>query len=113
MTFLTELLVAALMISGGLLFLVAVVGLLRMPDALCRAHAVSKASCLGVLLILLAAAIPMRGGNVPLILLCTGIFQFFTIPLAAHLVGHLAVTKDLPFHGCPVPHRVERENAEA
>lgn len=96
-----EPLVAILLLVGSCLFLIAVIGLLRMPDPLCRAHATAKASCLGVLLILLAVAIEVRGGGVPLMLLCTAGFQFFTIPIAAHLVGSLAWRKRIPMHGSP------------
>ena len=49
----SEILAGCLMVAGTLLMVVAGVGVVRMPDALCRAHAVAKAVSLGISLILL------------------------------------------------------------
>lgn len=65
------------------------------------------------LLFLLAVSIHVRGGGVPRMLLCTAVFQFFTIPIAAHLVGSLAWRKEFPTHGSPHPARLEERPGAA
>jgi multicomponent Na+:H+ antiporter subunit G len=93
-----ELLASVLILFGSALMFLAAVGLWRLPDALCRAHALAKSSCLGVLLLLIAAALVLydHGWGILLILLFTGIFQFVTIPISAHLFGRLAFRKQVP-----------------
>ena len=44
-------------ITGSLFILLAAVGILRLPDLLTRMHATTKAAALGVMLIMLAAAL--------------------------------------------------------
>jgi multicomponent Na+:H+ antiporter subunit G len=41
-----------LMVAGGVFLLVSSIGLLRLPDFYCRAHAVGKAETLGSMLVL-------------------------------------------------------------
>lgn len=91
-----ELAISILMVLGSGLFLVAALGLVRLPDALCRAHAVAKGTCLGVLLILVAAALALQKSDATLLILATAFFQLLTIPIAAHLFGRLAFRKNIP-----------------
>jgi heme/copper-type cytochrome/quinol oxidase subunit 3 len=49
----SEILTAILVLSGALLILAAAIGVLRLPDVLCRSHAVAKALTLGIFLMLL------------------------------------------------------------
>lgn len=46
----SELLPATLVLTGSLLILVAAIGLVRLPDGLCRSRAVAKAMPLGIFL---------------------------------------------------------------
>lgn len=91
-----DLLVSVLMLSGAALFLLSALGLMRLPDAMCRAHANAKGTCLGVLLVLAATALSLSGHGVALLLLVTALFQLVTIPIAAHLFGRLAFRKRIP-----------------
>lgn len=76
-----------LLLLGSLAFLIASLGLFRLPDPLARLHAGTKASSLAVLLMALAAALrfPQPG---PLLLLA-GIVAlvFLTAPLACHSIA--------------------------
>lgn len=91
-----DILVATLMLAGAALFLLSALGLLRLPDAMCRSHANAKGTCLGILLILGATALSLSGHGVALLLLVTALFQLLTIPIAAHLFGRLAFRKRIP-----------------
>jgi multicomponent Na+:H+ antiporter subunit G len=87
------------MIVGSSLFLLAALGLMRLPDALCRSHAVAKASCLGVLLLLLATGLALREQGAAPLLFLTALFQFLTIPIASHLFGRLGLRKKISLWG--------------
>jgi len=91
-----ELLISLLLITGSGLFLLAALGLLRLPDPMCRSHGVAKGTCLGILLILLATGLALHGNGVSLLILATGIFQLLTTPISAHLIGRLAFRKNIP-----------------
>jgi multicomponent Na+:H+ antiporter subunit G len=83
--------VAALLLVGGtLLTVLAGVGVLRLPDVFGRMHAATKSSSLGLALVLLAAAVRVRGGADTAKLVLVIAFQFLTAPVAAHLVGRAA-----------------------
>jgi multicomponent Na+:H+ antiporter subunit G len=87
-------LVAALFVfAGSAFFAVAGLGVVRLPDVFCRMHAVSKASSLGMGLILFGAA--LQFGTAAVILKCafTLVFIFLTTPVAAHLLGRAALMR--------------------
>lgn len=84
-------LTSLLLIFGSLFVLVAGVGVFRFKETLFRAHAISKALTLGLTCILLAL-FALTGS------LATGtkvvlaiIFQFITIPIAAHIFALYAI----------------------
>ncbi|MCX2968256.1 MULTISPECIES: monovalent cation/H(+) antiporter subunit G [Streptomyces] len=80
---------AVLLLTGALFCLLTAVGVLRFPDAVCRLHAAAKAQTLGLLLILLGAALqlPLRYA-VPLVLVA--LFQLLTVPVTTQVVGRTA-----------------------
>ncbi len=78
---------AILLLLGSLLTLVAGVGILRFPDLLARIHAGTKPQVLGLVLVLSAEALRVRSWPVLGMLIVVVIFQFLTIPVAAHMVG--------------------------
>lgn len=87
---------AMLMGAGVLLMVVAGVGVLRMPDALCRGHAVAKAVSLGIALILLGLWAKLGGTPEGLKLLLAILFQLLTLPVASHLLARTFYAKNLP-----------------
>ena len=90
-----EILTSLLLLAGSLLTLIATIGILRFPDVLCRAHALTKAMTLGITLLLAALWVSL-GREVGLkVLLAIG-FQFLTIPLSGHLLGLIVLKKNAP-----------------
>lgn len=92
----TEILTSILVLSGALLILAAAVGVLRLPDVLCRSHAVAKALTLGIFLVLLGLWVHQGDQQTALKILLAIFFQVVTIPVGSHLVGLLALEKDIP-----------------
>jgi multicomponent Na+:H+ antiporter subunit G len=92
----TELLAALLLLFGAGFVLIAAIGLVRLPDVLCRSHAVAKASTLGIFSMLLGLWVELGVAAAGLKVLLAIAFQVSTIPAAAHLVCLLAWQKNLP-----------------
>lgn len=75
-----------LLVAGGAWCVLAALGVNRFGDVYARMHAATKTTTLGVLLILIGAALqlePMQATK----LLLAGALLFFTAPIGAHLVG--------------------------
>ena len=85
-----NLLAMLFMITGGVFLLVSSIGLLRLPDFYCRAHAVGKAETLGSMLVLGGLA-AHNGADLTSfkILLTVGII-FITNPTATHALMRAA-----------------------
>ena len=80
-----------LMILGGALWsLIAGIGLLRLPDVLTRMHAATKPQVLGLLMIVFGVALRLRDANDITTLILVGLFQTWTVPVAAHMVARAA-----------------------
>ena len=83
-------LAALLLAAGTLLTILAGVGVLRLPDVFARMHAATKSSSLGLALVLVGAALRVRGVGDTAKLVLVIALQFLTAPVAAHLVGRAA-----------------------
>ena len=79
-----------LLLSGVALAVTAGLGLLRFPDVFSRMHAATKPATLGLLLVVLGAALQMEDTGDAGKLLLVGAFQFLTAPVAAHMIGRAA-----------------------
>lgn len=79
--------------AGALFILIACIGINNLPDVLCRAHALSKALTLGIILMLLGLAFHVGLGQASFKIFLAIAFQLFTIPVAAHLFALLAYRK--------------------
>lgn len=78
---------AVFMVIGGLMSLAAGIGLVRFPDLHSRMHAATKPQVLGLLMLVLSAAIMWRSWVwVAIALLAWGL-QILTAPVSAHVVG--------------------------
>lgn len=87
----------ALFLLGGSIFVfIGSLGVARMPDVLCRAHALSKALTLGMVLMLIALWIAVGPKQADLKILLAILFLVTTIPIAGHLFALLAVKEDVP-----------------
>ncbi|WPE19404.1 monovalent cation/H(+) antiporter subunit G [Shinella zoogloeoides] len=84
------LVVAVMLVAGGIFTFLAAVGLVRLPDVYTRMHAASKAGTVGSGLMLLAAGI--HAFDIAILTRALAGFVFFvlTAPVAAHLVAKAA-----------------------
>jgi multicomponent Na+:H+ antiporter subunit G len=85
-----DVLAAVLVLCGSALALTAAIGVVRFPDTLSRMHAATKPQVLGLLLVLIGAAIRLRGHPDVGMLILAGIFTVITAPVVANRVGQLA-----------------------
>ncbi len=76
-----------LALAGATFVLLAAIGVVRFPDALSRMHALSKASTLGVLLILTGAAVNLRDVNDITSVVLAAILHVLTSPPASNMVS--------------------------
>ncbi|SIR84302.1 multisubunit sodium/proton antiporter, MrpG subunit [Haladaptatus litoreus] len=82
--------------AGGVFFaVVAVIGLVRLPDLYTRAHSTSKSETLGAMLTLTAVAISfgIDLSTVKVVLLL--LFMFITNPTAAHAITRAATEQGI------------------
>lgn len=87
------LILGRILLAGGVFFMaVAAIGVARLPDVYCRAHAVGKAMSLGVVLMLLGLGLKLEGVAWWKIWLAVA-FQLITTPVASHLFCLVAYRK--------------------
>ena len=75
------------MLMGAIFCLVASVGVVRLPDALIRMHAATKAGTLGTGLLVIAEAFFYRELGISLRAVTVIALVLLTAPVAAHLIG--------------------------
>lgn len=90
MSTVVEVIAAALMLTGSALALVAAVGLFRMPDAYSRVHVATKPATLAVVCTVGAALLRVPGLAPTTKLVLAVILQFWTAPVASHMLGRAA-----------------------
>lgn len=76
-----------LALLGSLCFLIASIGLFRMPDSFARIHAATKASSLGVILLTLAAAIEFGTPSSIFISAMILLLVLLTAPMACQAIA--------------------------
>ena len=91
-----------LILGGALWSLLAGIGLLRLPDVLTRMHAATKPQVLGLLMVLTGVALRLRDANDITTLILVGIFQTWTVPVAAHMVARAAREADAALASGPI-----------
>ncbi len=106
MTFLAEILIAALLLISGFFGLVGSFGLVKLPDPMTRLHAPTKATTLGVGGVLIASMIYwfVFGEKFSFHELMITLFLFLTAPIVAHFLAKAwlhrnASPRDLPATG--------------
>lgn len=80
----------ALVVTGAALSVLGAVGLRRFPDVFARMHAATKPSTLGLVLVLLGAAIRVVDRSDAVKLVLVAVLQLVTAPVGAHMVGRAA-----------------------
>ncbi|MFT6179309.1 MAG: multicomponent Na+:H+ antiporter subunit G [Paracoccaceae bacterium] len=79
--------VDTLALLGSICFLIASIGLLRMPDSFARIHAATKASSLGIIFLVIAAVIQFPTPGAIFISVMTVILVFLTAPMACQAIA--------------------------
>lgn len=82
--------VSLLVLAGAAFVLIAAIGVVRLPDALCRMHAATKAGAFGAALLLIAAAVYFRTPDVAVKALLAITFFYVTAPISGHLLSRAA-----------------------
>ncbi len=85
-----EVVASILMLAGGVLALIAALGLQRFRDVFARMHAATKPATMGLALLLVGATFVVPGPGPVAKLLLVVLLQFITAPVGAHLVGRAA-----------------------
>lgn len=96
LSFLVDLLTAFLFLVGGVLTLLAAIGLLRLPDTFLRMQASSKASTLGIACLLAGAAFQLTDVSSIIRIGSIAAFIMLTAPLSAHIVARAALHRGTP-----------------
>lgn len=81
---------AFFLVAGSLYMLLSAIGMLRFPDLYTRIHATTKASSLGIMLMLAATSIFFPGLMVFMLSVLIIIITFVTKPLASHAISRAA-----------------------
>lgn len=84
-----EIFIALFLITGSFLIFLSGLGLQRFSDALCRSHALAKASTCGICLMLGALLLALDNEITGLKIFLVMLFTLLTIPLASHLTALL------------------------
>ncbi|MDQ3354965.1 MAG: monovalent cation/H(+) antiporter subunit G [Actinomycetota bacterium] len=87
MSTVVEVAAAVLLLAGSVLAVLAGVGLQRFPDVFARIHAATKATTLGLALIVFGAALRIGDAGDAAKLALVAVLQLVTAPVAAHMVG--------------------------
>ena len=85
-----DVITGVLVLGGSALALTASIGVVRFPDTLSRMHAATKPQVLGLLLVLIGAAIRLRGNVDVGMMILIAMFTLITAPVVANRVGQLA-----------------------
>lgn len=85
-----EILVSVFLLMGGILSIIAAVGVIRLPDLFTRMHAATKVGTVGVSSITIGLMIHF--GNITVTSRGLLVISFFllTAPVAAHMIGRAA-----------------------
>lgn len=84
-------LASSLLLAGGALLVVAAWGVIRLPDALSRQHAATKAGTLAVALVCLGGMLMAGEVAWTVRFVAIVVFLLLTLPVASHLLARAAV----------------------
>jgi multicomponent Na+:H+ antiporter subunit G len=85
-----DVITSVFVLSGATLALTASIGVVRFPDTLSRMQAATKPQVLGILLVLIGAAVQLRGNVDVGMIILSAMFTLITAPVVANRVGQLA-----------------------
>lgn len=88
-------LAALLILSAAVLLVIAAWGVIKLPDALARQHAATKAGTLALALLCVGAMLVMPEWEWVRRLLLIVVFLLVTLPVASHLLARAAVRESV------------------
>ncbi len=91
-----EIVSGIILLLGTLFILVSAVGILKMPDLYTRMSATTKASTLGIGLVLIGTSVYWQDFGIASRALAIIVFLFLTAPVAAHIIGRAAYFGKVP-----------------
>lgn len=91
-----DVIIVVLVLLGCGFGLLAAVGVVRMPDLYTRMQSATKAGTLGVVCVVLAAAIHFGSAGVAVEAMMVVLFFFATAPIASHLIGRASYRAGVP-----------------
>jgi len=91
-----EILSGLIVLLGSFFILISAIGLIKMPDLFTRMSATTKASTLGVGLVLLGTALFWQDIGISARAIIIVTFLFLTAPVAAHIIGRAAYFDKVP-----------------
>jgi multicomponent K+:H+ antiporter subunit G len=96
MTWLSELLIASLILTGAFFLFVGSFGLAKLPDIMRRLHAPTKATTLGIGSMLIASMLYflLVKGMLSFHELMITLFLFLTAPVTAHMIAKAHILRD-------------------
>jgi multicomponent Na+:H+ antiporter subunit G len=92
-----EIVVSVFLIAGSFFIFVAGIGILKMPDIFLRMHAATKATSLGIMLILFGVMILYPTAAVIVKSFIIIVFLYLTTPVAASLLGKTLLDMGISF----------------
>jgi len=102
MMMIADLLIALLLVVAGVFGLVGSFGLVRLPDAMTRLHAPTKATTLGVGGVLIASMLYFGSrGSVSAHELMITLFLFLTAPITAHFIAKAHLHRSVGYRDLP------------
>ncbi|CCB90903.1 putative antiporter subunit mnhG2 [Waddlia chondrophila 2032/99] len=90
-----------LLMSGSFFMLVASIGVVKFPDVYARIHAITKATSLGMILLLAAAVVLFPMPLVFLEVVATLLFIVMTAPVGSHMISRIAYKMKVSKKGMP------------
>lgn len=96
-----ELIAELFALAGAVLIAISAVGVVRFRDVLHRMHALSKASTLGLLLVVVGGVVGISSMNDLTFVLLAGALQVITSPVAANLISRAT------YRASGIPHQLD------
>ncbi len=84
-----------ILLAGSVFALIAAIGMVRMPDLYCRMHAATKAGAFGASLVMFGVILIMPQLRVIIQGVLIILFFYLTAPVAAHMIGRVALMRGL------------------
>lgn len=90
----TEWITAVSVLLGAGFVFIAALGVIRLPDVLCRMHAATKAGAFGVGLLLFGLVMHAGDGETAVKSILVVVAFYLTAPIAGHLLGRFAYDRE-------------------